>query len=61
MEKNIDDFFEELIEKGVQIIENNVTIRREGSNYIAEGDVVVIENFGKSVSVEDLYRRDNAE
>ena len=61
LEKNIDDFFEELIEKGVQIIENNVTIRREGSNYIAEGDVVVIENFGKSVSVEDLYRSDNAE
>lgn len=61
LEKNIDDFFEELIEKGVQIIENNVTIRREGSNYIAEGDVVVIESFGRSVSIEDLYRSDNTE
>lgn len=60
-QKNIDDFFEELIEKGVQIIENNVTIRREGSNYIAEGDVVVIEDFGRPVSVDELYRSDNTE
>ena len=61
LEKNIDDFFQELIEKGVQIIENNVTIRREGINYIAEGDVVVIENFGKAVPVDELYRSDSTE
>ena len=58
LQKNIDDFFQELIEKGVQIIENNVTIRQEGKNYIAEGDIVVVEEFGRSVSVEDLYRSD---
>jgi len=56
LQKNIDDFFAELIEKGVQIIENNVTIRQEGRNYVAEGDIVVIEKFGHPVSVEDLYR-----
>ncbi len=56
LEKNIDEFFKDLVEKGVQIIENNVTIRREGNKYIAEGDITVVERFGKSVAAEDLYR-----
>ena len=59
LEKNIDEFFEDLVEKGVQIIENNVTIRREGNKYIAEGDITVIEKFGKSVAAEDLYRQND--
>lgn len=59
LQKNIDYFFEELIEKGVQIIENNVTIRREGTTYVAEGDIVVIEELGINVSVEDLYQGNN--
>lgn len=55
LNKNLNDFFTELMEKGVQIIENNVTIRDEGDSYAAEGDIVVIEQFGMPVSVEDLY------
>ncbi len=56
LNKNLKNFFDELLEKGVQIIENNVTIRKEDNCYIAEGKIVVIEDFGASVSVEELYR-----
>lgn len=42
----IDVFCKKLVEKGVQIIENNVMIVTDGKNCTARGDIIVIEPVG---------------
>lgn len=58
LNNNLKNFFDELLQKGVQIIENNVTIVKDGGAYTAEGKIIVIEDFGKNVPVWELYRPD---
>ena len=45
-EENLDEFCQELAQKGVQIIENNVMIVTDEKNCIASGTVRVIEPIG---------------
>ena len=59
LNNNLQNFFNELLQKGVQIIENNVTIIEGEEYYTAEGKIIVIEDFGKNVPVEELYRPDD--
>jgi len=59
LNNNLQNFFDELLQKGVQIIENNVTIIEGEEYYTAEGKIIVIEDFGKNVPVEELYRPDD--
>ncbi|MBQ9766164.1 MAG: sporulation protein YqfD [Lachnospiraceae bacterium] len=56
LDNNLQYFFDELLEKGVQIIENNVTIIKGDNYYAAEGKIIVIEELGQNVSVENLYQ-----
>jgi len=40
-------FLENLSEKSIQIVENNVKIESENNKWIAKGDFVVIQDIGK--------------
>lgn len=50
-EANCQQFFENLLEKGVQIIEKNVRIDMMGDECIAEGTLTVIQEIGKQVPI----------
>lgn len=45
-QKIIDDFLEKLIEKGIQITQNNVTIEVNDKNIIVSGEIICYENIG---------------
>lgn len=53
-QKNLNQFCEDLQKKGVQIIENNVTIRVDENNCVVSGSVVVVEKTGESRPTEIL-------
>lgn len=52
--QNLNQFCEDLQKKGVQIIENNVTIHVDENNCVVSGSVVVIEKTGESKPTEIL-------
>lgn len=45
-QKIIDDFLEKLIEKGIQITQNNVTIEVNDKSIIVSGEIICYENIG---------------
>ncbi|MBP3701545.1 MAG: sporulation protein YqfD [Lachnospiraceae bacterium] len=49
--KNCARFFENLLEKGVQIIEKNVRIDTMGNECVAEGTLTVIQEIGQAVPI----------
>lgn len=62
-EEKLKEFCEDLTEKGVQIIENNVMIVTDGKNCTASGTLKVIEPIGtrKATSITDILQEGQIE
>lgn len=65
LRKNRNDFFENLMQKGVQIVKNDVTIRIDGKTGTASGNIVVLSSqgqwtpFAERNEISDEYNRDD--
>lgn len=59
-QKDLEKFCNNLCKKGVEIVENNVTINVSGENLLAKGEIIVLEPIGK-ISLIDTDKKENVD
>ena len=58
LQKNLSNFFENFLKKGVQIVGNNVKIQIDGKKGKASGKVMMIVPVAKTEVIEAVIERD---
>lgn len=59
LQKNLNNFFENFLKKGVQIVGNNVKIQIDGKKGKASGKVIMIAPVAKTEVIEAVIERDD--